>query len=58
MNMLMRILHIMPFIHFYGKWSNTKDCRGYAGDERQQRFCSICNKKQYRTVDNYTILDK
>jgi hypothetical protein len=54
----MRILHIMPFTHFYGKWSDTKDCGGYGGDERQQRFCVICNKKQYRTVNNWTWLDK
>ena len=58
MNILLRILHIMPFTHFYSKWSNTEDCRGYGGDERQQRFCSICNKKQYRTVNNFTWLDK
>ena len=48
----------MPFTHFYGKWSNTEDCRGFGGDERQQRFCVVCNKKQYRTVNNYTWLDK
>ena len=58
MNFIMRILHIIPFVHFYDKWSNTSECIGYASDERQQRFCVICNKKQYRTVNNFTLLDK
>ena len=58
MNILMRILHIMPFTHFYDKWSGTEVCRGYGGEERQQRFCVICNKKQYRTVNDYTWFDK
>ena len=58
MKILMRILHIIPFTHFYDKWSDTNDCGGYGGDERQQRFCIVCNKKQYRTVNNYTWLDK
>ncbi len=58
MNILMRILHVIPFAHFYDKWSGTEDCIGFAGDERQQRFCIICNKKQYRTVNNFTLIDK
>lgn len=57
-NFIQRILHLIPFMHFYGKWSDPKETRGYAGDERQERFCIICNKKQYRTVNNYTLLDK
>lgn len=52
-NLIQKILHLIPFIHFYGRWSDTKDCGGYAGQERQQRFCTICNKKQYRAVKNY-----
>ena len=51
MNTLMKILHIIPFVHFYEKWSDTVG-HDYAGYERQQRFCIICNKKQYRTVNN------
>ena len=58
MKILLKLLHIIPFTHFYGKWSDTKDCGGYGGDERQQRFCIVCNKKQYRTVNNYTWWDK
>jgi hypothetical protein len=58
MNILMKFLHLIPFVHFYDQWSSPEACRGYAGDERQQRFCVICNKKQYRTVNNYTLLDK
>lgn len=54
----MKLLHIIPFVHFYSRWSDTKDCHGYGGDERQQRFCVICNKKQYRTVNNFSFLDK
>lgn len=57
MKILMKILHIIPFTHFYDKWSNTEDCHGYAGYERQQRFCIVCNKKQYRTVTNLPLLD-
>ena len=58
MKTLMEILHAIPFIHFYDKWSDTEECRGFGGDERQKRFCVICNKKQYRTVNNFTWLDK
>ena len=50
--LVMRILHLIPFVHFYDKWSDVEDCTGYAGEERQQKFCKICNKKMYRTVDN------
>jgi hypothetical protein len=56
MTYILRLLHLIPYLHFYGKWSDTAECRGYAGDERQQRFCVICNRKQYRTVNNYTII--
>ena len=42
-------------MHFYTPWSDTSDCIGYANNERQQRFCTICNKKQYRTVPNYKL---
>jgi hypothetical protein len=56
MNILIRILHILPFTHFYGKWSDTGTCSGYDGEERQQRFCIICNKKQYRTITNSPII--
>ena len=58
MKTLMKILHVIPFTHFYDKWSGTEACRGYGGEERQQRFCVICNKKQYRTVNDYTWFDK
>ena len=56
MNILLKLLHILPFTHFYGKWSDTGTCSGYDGEERQQRFCIICNKKQYRTVNNSDIV--
>ena len=56
--MIYRLLHWLPFTHFYGKWSDTDECRSFGGDERQQRFCIVCNKKQYRTVNNFTLLDK
>ena len=58
MMFIFKVLHLIPFVHFYNRWSDTKDCTGYAGGERQQRFCVVCNKKQYRTVNNYTFLDK
>jgi hypothetical protein len=44
---------MIPFVHFYTPWSDTKDCISYGGRERQQRFCKICNKKQYRVIENY-----
>ena len=56
MNFIFKMLHIIPFVHFYSKWSDTKDCTTYAGDERQQRFCTVCNRKQYRSVQNYTFI--
>ena len=55
MKTLMRILHIIPFVHFYEEWSDPVG-RNYDGCERQQRFCIICNKKQYRTVNNSDIV--
>lgn len=56
--LIQKILHVIPFVHFYFKWSYPKDEVGYCGDERQSRYCTICNKKQYRTVNNFTFLDK
>jgi hypothetical protein len=52
MNYLMRLLHLIPFVHFYTPWSDTKECGSYGGYERQQRFCKVCNKKQYRVIEN------
>jgi hypothetical protein len=53
MTKLLKFLHLIPFTHFYSTWSDTKDCMGYGGNERQKRHCVVCNKKQYRTVKNY-----
>ena len=53
--MFKKLLHLIPFMHFYTAWSDPKLCQGYGGNERQQRFCKVCNKKQYRTVKNYTL---
>lgn len=53
MTYLLKLLHFIPFVHFYTPWSDTKDCVGYVGNERQQRFCTLCNRKSYRTVKNY-----
>lgn len=58
MNLILRILHIIPFVHFYDKWSDTEECTGYGDNERQKHYCIICNKKQYRTVNNFTLLDQ
>jgi hypothetical protein len=52
MNFIKKVLHMIPFVHFYTPWSDTKDCIGYGGYERQQRFCTICNKKQYRVIED------
>ena len=52
---LYKLLHLIPFMHFYTPWSDPKDCHGYGGNERQQRFCVVCNKKHYRTVKNYPM---
>jgi hypothetical protein len=52
MNFIMKLLHMIPFVHFYTPWSDTKECGSYGGYERQQRFCTICNKKQYQVVKN------
>lgn len=52
-NFIRRVLHVIPFMHFYGKWSDPKENSRYGDYERQTRYCVICNKKQYRTVDNY-----
>jgi hypothetical protein len=50
--MIKKLLHYIPFVHFYTKWSDTSECSPYGFHERQQRFCVICNKKQYRMVGN------
>lgn len=55
-NLLVRILHaITPFHYSYSKWSDTIECNTFWEEERQQRFCRVCNKKQYRTVNNFTL---
>ena len=55
MNILMKILHMIPFVHFYTRWSDPVG-RDYDVCERQQRYCIVCNKKQYRTVNNSDII--
>lgn len=49
--MLKRILHLLPFVHFYTKWSDPLP-NLYGGYERQERVCTVCNRKQCRLVDN------
>jgi hypothetical protein len=51
-DVLIDTLHMIPFVHFYTPWSDTKECESYGGYERQQRFCKVCNKKQYRVIEN------
>lgn len=51
-NIFQRILHMIPFVHFYTAWSDTNECEMYGDFERQKRFCKVCNKKQYRSLDN------
>ena len=40
-----RILHLIPFVHFYTHW---KDRDNHGGYDRQDRYCKICNKRQNR----------
>jgi hypothetical protein len=48
--LIKKLCHIIPGIHFYSKWSMAK-VASYGSWERQERYCSICNKKQYRIVE-------
>lgn len=51
-NVIKRIIYLIPFIHFYTKWSDPSETRGYGFCERQHRFCTVCNKKQFRVISN------
>ena len=48
--MIKRLLHLIPFVHFYKPWEMCDKEYGYA--ERQYTFCTICNKKKHRLVNN------
>ena len=44
----MRILHLIPFVHFYKPWT-YKDI--YGGYERQFTHCKVCNKLKNRCAN-------
>lgn len=45
MEFIKQMLHIVPFVHFWTPW---KDRDTYGGYDRQDRYCTICNKRQNR----------
>lgn len=45
MGMIKRLMHLIPFVHFYKPWN---DVGAYGGYHKQHRYCSICNKVQNR----------
>ncbi len=50
MNLLKRILHMLPFMHFYGPWEDINSPDGI-GHWRQKRRCAVCNRGQRRWTD-------
>jgi hypothetical protein len=50
--MIKKLFHLIPFVHFYSKWSSVVDSTNYGGYERQHRYCEVCNEKRYRAVEN------
>lgn len=47
---------MIPYVHFYGKWSDTDECVPYGDGERQKRYCIHCNRKQYRSVNCFSLI--
>jgi hypothetical protein len=51
MNIIKRVLHLLPFVHFYGPWEdiNSPECIGHW---HQVRRCTVCNRGQRRWEDS------
>ena len=41
MKLLIHILHLIPFLHIYGKWVDVGNHGGY---HKQKKYCKVCNK--------------
>jgi len=50
MNLLKRILHMLPFAHFYGPWEDSTN-HNQLCHWRQNRRCTVCNRGQRRWTD-------
>lgn len=50
MNLIKRILHLLPFVHFYGRWEDLHEPSGY-GHWHQVRRCTVCNRGQIRWTE-------
>jgi hypothetical protein len=46
---IMKILHLIPLVHFYGKWIDRGSYANKYG--KQQKSCLICNRKANRLYD-------
>jgi len=45
-----RLLHLIPFVHFYNPWKMCKE--QFGGSDRQYTHCQLCNKKKHRLVND------
>lgn len=50
LNFFKRILHIVPFVHFYGKWEDIGPITTHWHNHQLQR-CTVCNKARRRWYD-------
>lgn len=51
MNIIKRILHMLPFVHFYGSWEDLNSPAAI-GHWKQARRCTVCNRGIRRWEDS------
>ena len=52
MNIIKRILHMLPFLHFYGPWEDINSPKDTCGHWHQVRRCNVCNRGIRRWEDS------
>lgn len=54
--LIARILHFIPFVHFYGPWHDLGNPDATHGHFHQKRYCRVCNRYQRRWTDASSTL--
>lgn len=50
-NLIQEILHLIPFVHFYGKWEDLNEPSTHGHNHQLQR-CGVCNRARRRWYDS------
>lgn len=49
-----KMLHILPFVHFWGQWEDINEVTSHGHNHQVQR-CTVCNKarKRWYTANSF-----